>query len=171
MKQLRLKCILLDNFIPPDVRVRLFGHVEFDENQDDWILPKNNKPDAIELARCVASCRRRSNGIRPADRRPLTDKHVNNDNNQLPIRYRFENVIDLELDRSRAITENYIKPEVHPKFPAMVAVHFSHESRNATIDVHEPPPSFQPRTFPRRDLEKRHEKASRLLIEFNAVDK
>lgn len=58
-----MKCILLDNFIPPDIRVKLFGQVEFNENLDDWIL--FSKPTGpAELTRCMA---------KPNNRRPLSD--------------------------------------------------------------------------------------------------
>lgn len=87
------------------------------------------------------------------------------------MRYRIENVCDLSLDKSASIIENYQPPQIHPKFPAMVDVHFKQECKNNFIDVQEPPPSFQPRMFPRRDLERRYEKASRILMDFNMVDK
>lgn len=80
----------------------------------------------------------------------------------------IENVCDLELDKPTSIIIRYSSPNISPVYRAMVGAYFKHEMKNNRIDVHEPPASFQPRMFPRRELERRFERASKSLTDIHA---
>lgn len=73
-----MKCIQMDNFIPPDVRIKLFSQVEFDENIDDWtLIPKSPGPE--EMARGLAH---------PQNRRPICDFAMKKMKTSTRIKYR-----------------------------------------------------------------------------------
>lgn len=81
-----MKCIMLDNFIPPDVRVKLFSQVEFDENKDDWRVGSSGPTTPEEF------CRMKAN---PKSRRPLSDLAMRKIRSTSQIKYRV--IVFLEV--------------------------------------------------------------------------
>ena len=91
--------MLINNFIPSDGVVTLEGRAKWDEESDDWILPR------LEMS---------GNAIRP--KRPISNTNLKRpeteygrnrkkyDNNP---RYMAENIVQMELDMADRTTEDY----------------------------------------------------------------
>ncbi|KAL0270490.1 UNVERIFIED_CONTAM: hypothetical protein PYX00_007887 [Menopon gallinae] len=110
IKDLKLKRLVIDNFMPVEQFNKVLASMRYDEYEDTW------KAGRIETSQILS---RRPVAV-IGDRRPTSDyarvaSHLSN-----APRYRGENVLDLDLDMPERTTMDYEGPLVAPKILAML---------------------------------------------------
>lgn len=111
MKELKLKYLVIDNFIPVEEKHKILSRVRFDEDEDCWVL-KDPEPSNVELIKRPISI--------PGGRRPVTEYA------KLALamgkghRYAGENILNLELDMPARTTLDYQGPAIAPTIQAVL---------------------------------------------------
>ncbi|XP_051170782.1 kinesin-like protein KIF3B isoform X2 [Leptopilina boulardi] len=111
MKELKLKYLVIDNFIPVEEKHKILSRVRFDEDEDCWVL-KDPEPSSVELIKRPISI--------PGGRRPVTEQA------KLALamgrghRYAGENILNLELDMPARTTLDYQGPAIAPTIQAVL---------------------------------------------------
>jgi len=103
-RQLKLKQLIIENFIPADETEKLSQRARWDERNDQWIISRlefagNN----VCPSRPITSTNRRYPETDMARRRKSFDTNP---------RYKAENVYGFELEKSESVTKNY-EPTAH----------------------------------------------------------
>ena len=104
MKRLLL---IIDNFVPVQVKARLYTQSRYDDEQEEWTLTNVFSEDA-PIRRPVSV---------PTRRRPVSEyalqkiKHNETD----AMRYKGENIVSYELDMPLRTTYDYKNPKVSAK--------------------------------------------------------
>lgn len=112
MKELKLKYLIIDNFIPVEEKHKILSRVQFDEDEDCWVLKETIEPSSVELIKRPISI--------PGGRRPITE-HA-----KLALamgkghRYAGENILNLELDMPARTTLDYQGPAIAPTIQAVL---------------------------------------------------
>lgn len=97
--QLKLKNLIIDNFVPPEEYKKMEKHVEWNEDVNDWVIrppgvfkeAKAKRPQsAVGLKRPTSEYTRIAKGL--GDLNP---------------RYKFDNILQLMLDMPERTTEDY----------------------------------------------------------------
>jgi len=104
-RQLKLKELLLENFVPPEDSAKLERRARWDDDHDAWFVPR------LDLA---------GNQVRPLRRpvssaglrRPETEYARQRQQFDGAPRYRQENVVGLELDMPERTTQDYEGPNM-----------------------------------------------------------
>lgn len=110
IKDLKLKRLIIDNFMPIDQFNKVLASMRYDEYEDTW------KAGRIETSQVLS---RRPVAV-IGDRRPTSEyARVASQLSSTP-RYRGENVLDLDLDMPERMTMDYEGPVVAPKILAML---------------------------------------------------
>ncbi|XP_054162746.1 kinesin-like protein KIF3B [Oppia nitens] len=111
MKELKLKYIIIDNFIPIEEKNKLLSHIVFDEEEDDWKIKKScNNTDGSYLCKRPNSCF--------AFRYPTSEFARMAQEVGSGLRYRCENIMDCELELSSRMTKDYTAPRLSPRVRA-----------------------------------------------------
>ncbi|KAJ8687373.1 hypothetical protein QAD02_023167 [Eretmocerus hayati] len=111
MKELKLKYLIIDNFIPVEEKHKILSRVKFDEDKDCWVM---KEPESS----CVESIKRPVSV--PGLRRPVSEYARTALAMGKGPRYAGENIISLELDMPVRTTLDYQKPVIAPTIQAVL---------------------------------------------------
>eukprot|EP00164_Ancoracysta_twista_P001307 GFYU01001710.1.p1 GENE.GFYU01001710.1~~GFYU01001710.1.p1 ORF type:complete len:837 (-),score=324.28 GFYU01001710.1:210-2720(-) len=98
--QMKLKQLIIDSFVPPEEQAKIERRAHYDEEGDEWIV------DRIEFAGNHVRQRRPTSAVglkRPTSEFARTQQALGDDNP----RYKYENIINLELDMPERTTHDY----------------------------------------------------------------
>ncbi|XP_044731672.1 kinesin-like protein Klp68D [Chrysoperla carnea] len=96
-KELKLKTLIIENFISDEARCETTNKIHFDTNTDSWVL----KRGMFERRTCRPS-------VRPEYDRPITNYALSKmKTSSCPYRYKSENIINLSLDLPEKTTVKY----------------------------------------------------------------
>ncbi|KAG4067581.1 hypothetical protein HA402_005353 [Bradysia odoriphaga] len=107
IKELKRLLLIIDNFVPVQVKARLYTQSRYDDEQEEWTLTNVFSEDA-PVRRPVSV---------PSRRRPVSEyalqkiKHNETD----AMRYKGENIVSYELDMPLRTTYDYKNPKVSAK--------------------------------------------------------
>ena len=145
LKELKLKIMLIENFIPPNERKKLLARAAYDEEEDTWYMTRNrnegsgdansNKGDSsapfgVIMKRPVSAA---------GSRRPVSEyarmisglQH----SGAAGARYRGENIMRLSLDRGGRTTREYEGPAVAPRVQAALDAAMLNVEPDIEVDV------------------------------------
>jgi hypothetical protein len=111
MKELKLKCLIIDNFIPVEEKHKILSKVKFEEDEDCWIV-KESEPSSIENMKRPVSA--------PGLRRPISEYSRTALAMGKGYRYAGENILSLKLDMPIRTTFDYKKPVIAPTIQAVL---------------------------------------------------
>ena len=111
MKELKLKYLIIDNFIPVEEKHKILARVRFDEEEDSWIL-KDPEPSSVEVIKRPISV--------PGARRPVSEYAKIALAMGRGHRYAGENILNLELDMPARTTLDYQGPAIAPTIQAVL---------------------------------------------------
>ena len=134
IKELKLKYLILDNFIPVEEKHKILSRVKFDEDEDCWVM-KEPKPSCVENIKRPVSV--------PGLRRPITEYARTALAMGKGHRYAGENILNLELDMPARTTLDYQKPVIAPTIQAVLEKALCDEG---DIDVDASNASFKPKS-------------------------
>ncbi|XP_059607814.1 kinesin-like protein Klp68D [Phlebotomus argentipes] len=113
IKELKRLLLIIDNFVPAEVKSRLTTQARYDEEQEEWNLCPTIAADG-QLRRPVAQ---------PARRRPVSEfalQQIRRGGGEM-LRYRGENILSHELDMPLRTTFEYRNPKVSASLQAVLA--------------------------------------------------
>ena len=145
LKELKLKIMLIENFIPPNDRKKLLARAAYDEEEDTWYMTRHrneasadangNKGDStapfgVIMKRPVSAA---------GSRRPVSEyarmisglQH----SGAAGARYRGENIMRLSLDRGGRTTREYEGPAVAPRVQAALDAAMLNVEPDIEVDV------------------------------------
>lgn len=113
-RELKRILLLIDNFVPIEVKTRLYTQARYDEELEEWTNNTNRLADNIPIRRPVSQ---------PHRRRPISEYAMKliqrNDENSIHIR--GENILMHELDMPLRTTCDYKNPKVSASLQAVLA--------------------------------------------------
>jgi kinesin family member 3B len=115
IKELKRLLLIIDNFVPLEVKSRLYTQAHYDEEQEEWNLSTNMLNENQLKVRPVAH---------PQNRRPMSEYAMNitkSSNGNGAIRYKNENIVNHELDMPLRTTYEYKNPKVSASLQAVLA--------------------------------------------------
>ncbi|XP_071954651.1 kinesin-II 95 kDa subunit-like [Antedon mediterranea] len=110
-RELKLKLLIIENFIPPEEKAKISSRAEFDEEGDQWSLKplaKTEGPTQMAKRPVTAS----------GNRRPITDYAKTIARRGSNPRYKAENILKIDLDMPNRTTRDYEGPTVAPRVQA-----------------------------------------------------
>ncbi|KAL7301089.1 hypothetical protein TKK_0006357 [Trichogramma kaykai] len=111
MKELKLKYLIIENFIPIEEKNKILARIRFDEDEDRWVLKNPEILNIDPIKRLVSS---------PGLRRPTSEyAHTALAVNK-GLRYAGENILNPELDMPARTTLDYQKPVIAPTIQAVL---------------------------------------------------
>ena len=145
LKELKLKIMLIENFIPPNDRKKLLARAAYDEEEDTWYMTRHrneaggdvngDKGDAVAqygviMKRPVSAA---------GSRRPVSEyaKMISGlqHSGAAGARYRGENIMRLSLDRGGRTTREYEGPDVAPRVQAALDAAMLNVEPDIEVDV------------------------------------
>lgn len=111
MKELKLKYLIIDNFIPVEEKQKILSRVRFDEDEDTWTI-KDPSPSAVDCIKRPIST--------PGARRPVSEYAKIALAMGRGYRYAGENILNLELDMPARTTLDYQGPTIAPTIQAVL---------------------------------------------------
>jgi kinesin family member 3B len=114
IKELKRMLLIIDNFVPLEVKSRLYTQAHYDEELEEWNLNTNIVNENQFSSRPVAHSQ---------NRRPVSEYAMNQikANGEGVIRYKNENIISHELDMPLRTTYEYKNPKVSASLQAVLA--------------------------------------------------
>lgn len=114
IKELKRLLLIIDNFVPLEVKSRLYTQAHYDEELEEWNLNTNLMNENQFKARPVAH---------PQNRRPMSEYAMNviKTNTGNVTRFKNENVVNHELDMPLRTTYEYKNPKVSASLQAVLA--------------------------------------------------
>lgn len=109
-RDLKLKMLIIENFIPPEEKVKLQNRARYNEDEDQWeLIPLANKSAQTMAKRPVSAL---------GNKRPVSEyARVAGAMGGHP-RFKGENIILIDLDMPNRTTRDYDGPQVAPKIQA-----------------------------------------------------
>lgn len=111
MKELKLKYLIIDNFIPIEEKQKILSRIKFDDDEDRWAT-KEPEPSSVENIRRPVSV--------PGARRPVSEFARIALAMGRGYRYAGENILNLELDMPSRTTLDYQGPAIAPTIQAVL---------------------------------------------------
>ncbi|XP_044174790.1 kinesin-II 95 kDa subunit-like [Acropora millepora] len=126
-KELKLKSLIIQNFIPPDEKQKLTNRAVYDEENEQWRLKPSsqNSSQQVMAKRPVSAV---------GNRRPITEYAKMAAAMGGHMRYKAENIIMIELDMPNRTTRDYEGPTVAPKVQAALDAALQDEE-DVTLDA------------------------------------
>ncbi|XP_055613110.1 kinesin-like protein Klp68D [Uranotaenia lowii] len=115
IKELKRLLLIIDNFVPAEVKSRLYTQAKYDDEAEEWYLNSNMiLSNHLAMARPVAD---------PNRRRPMSEYalHLIKSDSVDAVRYKGENIINYELDMPLRTTYEYSNPKVSASLQAVLA--------------------------------------------------
>ncbi|XP_028905217.1 kinesin-like protein KIF3B [Ornithorhynchus anatinus] len=109
-RELKLKHLIIENFIPLEEKSKIMNRSYFDEEEDQWKLHPITRLDNQQMMRRPVSA--------VGSKRPLSQHAKTSMMTCAEARYRAENIVLLELDMPSRTTRDYEGPTVSPKVQA-----------------------------------------------------
>lgn len=106
--------MLIENFVPIEVKTRLYTQARYDEELEEWTNNSNRLTDNIPIRRPVSQAHRR----RPISEYSLKMMQRNDEN---AVNIRGENILMHELDMPLRTTCDYKNPKVSASLQAVLA--------------------------------------------------
>lgn len=131
LKELKLKYLMIENFIPPQEKQKILSRAQFDEEEDTWFICMPGQTSANTISKRPVSA--------AGQRRPVSEyakvlSSMNVDNNA-GSRYRGENIMRLGLDMAGRTTRDYEGPAVAPRVQAALDAAMLNVEPDIDIDV------------------------------------
>ncbi|XP_052862737.1 kinesin-like protein Klp68D [Anopheles cruzii] len=115
IKELKRLLLVIDNFVPAEVKSRLYTQAKYDDEAEEWFLNGNMMLSSHHVvSRPVAE---------PNRRRPMSEYalHMIKTNSADAVRYKGENIMNYELDMPLRTTYEYSNPKVSASLQAVLA--------------------------------------------------
>lgn len=114
IKELKRHLLIIDNFVPEEVKSRLYTQARYDEEQEEWNLCASLMNENQPFRRPVSI---------PNRRRPMSEYALKmiKQNASETIRFKGENIFDYELDMPLRTTYDYKNPKVSASVQAVLA--------------------------------------------------
>uniref|UniRef100_A0A2M4AJK7 Kinesin-like protein n=1 Tax=Anopheles triannulatus TaxID=58253 RepID=A0A2M4AJK7_9DIPT len=115
IKELKRLLLIIDNFVPAEVKSRLYTQAKYDDEAEEWFLNGNMMLSSHQVvSRPVAE---------PSRRRPMSEYalHMIKTNAPDAVRYKGENIMNYELDMPLRTTYEYSNPKVSASLQAVLA--------------------------------------------------
>ncbi|XP_070565590.1 kinesin-II 95 kDa subunit-like [Ptychodera flava] len=143
-RELKLKMLIIENFIPPEEKTKITNRSVFDEEEDIWKLTSLAKTEGPQqmAKRPVSAC---------GNRRPMSEYSKMAAAMGGHYRYKGENILIVELDMPNRTTRDYEGPAVAPRVQAALDAALQDED---DIDL-----EIQPDPFKKQPKSRRKEKA------------
>ncbi|XP_066588411.1 kinesin-like protein KIF3B [Prorops nasuta] len=109
MKELKLKYLIIENFIPEEEKSKILSRIQLDEEEDCWIL-KDSEPSKADVVKRPTSV--------PDARRPISEYAKIALAMGRGCRYAGENILNLDLDMPSRTTLDYQGPTIAPTIQA-----------------------------------------------------
>ncbi|XP_038053158.1 kinesin-II 95 kDa subunit-like [Patiria miniata] len=110
-RELKLKMLIIENFIPHEEKNKILNRSEFDEDTDQWVLkPLARSEGPTQMAKRPVSA--------VGNRRPIADFARMAAQVGGNPRYKAENILQVELDMPNRTTRDYEGPSVAPRVQA-----------------------------------------------------
>lgn len=111
MKELKLKYLIIENFIPEEEKNKILSRIHLDEEEDCWVV-KDPEPSSIEFIRRPTSV--------AGARRPVSEYARIALAMGKGCRYAGENILNLDLDMPARTTLDYQGPAIAPTIQAVL---------------------------------------------------
>lgn len=111
MKELKLKYLIIENFIPEEEKNKILSRIHLDEEEDCWRV-KDPEPSSIDLIKRPTSV--------PSARRPVSEFARIALAMGRGCRYAGENILNLDLDMPTRTTLDYQGPAIAPTIQAVL---------------------------------------------------
>lgn len=111
MKELKLKYLIIENFIPEEEKKKILSRIHLDEEEDCWMV-KDPKPSSVESIKRPTSV--------PGARRPVSEYARIALAMGRGCRYAGENILNLDLDMPARTTLDYQGPAIAPTIQAVL---------------------------------------------------
>lgn len=141
LKELKLKLLIIDNFIPPSDKEKLMSRSVYDEETDMWILQPNNKGagsvihkrpvSAAGSRRPMSEYARVQSGLRAGFAASICGPGPT----AAALRFKGENIMRLSLDRGGRTTKEYEGPTVAPRVQAALDAAMANVEPDIELDV------------------------------------
>ncbi|XP_038606447.1 kinesin-like protein KIF3B [Tachyglossus aculeatus] len=109
-RELKLKHLIIENFIPLEEKSKIMNRSYFDEEEDQWKLHPITRLDNQQMMKRPVSA--------VGSKRPLSQHAKTSMMTCAEARYRAENIVLLELDMPSRTTRDYEGPTVSPRVQA-----------------------------------------------------
>jgi len=126
LKELKLKYLVIENFIPGEEKERVLGRAQFDEEEDVWRLGASRPSSGPISKRPVSAA---------GSRRPVSEYARMLGSIGGNPRYRGENIMRLNLDHPARTTRDYEGPSVAPKVQAALDAAMNNMEEDIDIDA------------------------------------
>lgn len=140
LKELKLKMLLIDNFIPPADKKKLVSRAVYDEEEDSWSLPAVNPLTGA----CSGSAIMKRPVSAAGARRPMSEYARSQSGHRLAagpagsaaaLRFKGDNIMRLSLDRGGRTTRDYEGPAVAPRVQAALDAAMANVEPDIELDV------------------------------------
>ena len=126
LKELKLKYLIIENFIPGEEKERVLGRSYFDEDEDLWKLGASRPLSGPISKRPVSAA---------GSRRPVSEYARMLGSIGGNPRYRGENIMRLNLDHPARTTRDYEGPSVAPRVQAALDAAMNNIEEDIDIDA------------------------------------
>lgn len=126
-RELKLKTLIIENFLPPDEKTKLTNRAVYDEENEEWKLKPSSQNSSQQ-----AMAKRPVSAV--GNRRPITEYAKMAAAMGGHMRYKAENIIMIELDMPNRTTRDYEGPAVAPKVQAALDAALQDEE-DLTLDA------------------------------------
>ncbi|XP_053960731.1 kinesin-like protein Klp68D [Anastrepha ludens] len=115
VKELKRQLLIIDNFVPVEVKQRLYTQAKYDEEQEEWKFSSVPLVDSNFLNKRPVSY--------PQRRRPISEYALMEakTNTSSSLRFKNENIVSYELEMPCRTTQEYRSPKVSASLQAVLA--------------------------------------------------
>ena len=141
LKELKLKMLIIDNFIPPSDKEKLMSRSVYDEETDMWVLQPNAKGSGSAIhkrpvsaagsRRPMSEYARVQSGLRSGFAASMSGPGPT----AAALRFKGENIMRLSLDRGGRTTKDYEGPTVAPRVQAALDAAMANVEPDIELDV------------------------------------